>query len=314
MRYAAEAGDRSAAMDAFADVVGAGKSMTHQMDMISRLVGLSLIALALNELRFQLLEHRYDEASARRLLGLVHMDGVASIEEVLEGERLFCLDVMEWMFNENGYLIMDEFAKSMQDGNDTSGLDTFWGAFKQRFGAVTKAEAVQLLNDSIDLHIAEAGRPYTERWATDYESWLQERLTWKLGDEMIDSLFCGTLWRAIDQWELTMDQVQTARLMIALEIARLRDGRYPDTLAALAPDILSEVPSDPICHQPYGYARHEKSGGASSYILYSCGRDCRDNGGRIDPDEPRLGYNTIYGDGLDVLYSNPRPPREAEGE
>ena len=61
----------------------------------------------------------------------------------------------------------------------------------------------------------------------------------------------------------------------ALERFRLRNGDFPKELRDLVPDTLSKLPRDRFDGQALRYRRTDGGG----VILYSAGRDCRDDGG-----------------------------------
>jgi hypothetical protein len=65
-------------------------------------------------------------------------------------------------------------------------------------------------------------------------------------------------------------------LTIALRAYRLDHGRYPDTLAELAPAYLESIPDDPLSlRKPFHYRKTR-----SKYLLYSIGPDGKDDGGK----------------------------------
>jgi hypothetical protein len=82
--------------------------------------------------------------------------------------------------------------------------------------------------------------------------------------------------------------VQTA---LALERYRLANGRkVPDTLNALTPTYFATVPADPFDGKPLRYQKLEKG-----YMLYSVGRDRKDDGGVLrDPKKPGSGEDIIF--------------------
>jgi hypothetical protein len=69
------------------------------------------------------------------------------------------------------------------------------------------------------------------------------------------------------------DQMFLAAL--ALQAWRAEHGRYPDSLDALAPDILPVVPADPFGRGPLKYRLE-----GDKYVLYSVGPDGVDDGGQ----------------------------------
>jgi len=73
-------------------------------------------------------------------------------------------------------------------------------------------------------------------------------------------------------------RAQCGMLLVALALHayRLEHGRYPVTLAELAPAYLKKLPNDPFAMQgTFGYA-----GKGSTYTLYSVGPDGKDDGGK----------------------------------
>ena len=66
-----------------------------------------------------------------------------------------------------------------------------------------------------------------------------------------------------------------SRTGLACRLYKSRTGRYPDTLEALVPGILEEVPVDPFTGKPLVY-RPEGEG----FIVYSLGTNEKDDGGR----------------------------------
>lgn len=75
--------------------------------------------------------------------------------------------------------------------------------------------------------------------------------------------------------------VKSAKIMLALEIYKRRHGAYPAVLDDLVPDVIEELPADPISGRGFGYrALPERDAQGRAYLLYSIGYDGEDNGGR----------------------------------
>jgi len=109
----------------------------------------------------------------------------------------------------------------------------------------------------------------------------------------------------------TLDRVMVAEtgrhLMvtgIALRRYQLREGRYPDGLAALVPGFLSEIPRDPADGKPLRYL----SVGTNSFALYSIGKDGADDGG--DAVNPTEKGPMSWQNGRDWVW--PQPASEEE--
>ncbi|MCH8514394.1 MAG: type II secretion system protein GspG, partial [Kiritimatiellae bacterium] len=80
--------------------------------------------------------------------------------------------------------------------------------------------------------------------------------------------------RTINQFKATLADLHALRLVTALQLYHREHGHLPDTLDALVPDLLDEVPVDPFDGQPFRYLPAEAR-------IYSIGKNREDNGGSI---------------------------------
>jgi hypothetical protein len=71
--------------------------------------------------------------------------------------------------------------------------------------------------------------------------------------------------------------VDEARVGCALERFRLANGKFPESLDALAPRFMGKIPSDVIDGKPLRY-RPKPDGG---YLIYSVGWNKTDDGGEM---------------------------------
>lgn len=69
--------------------------------------------------------------------------------------------------------------------------------------------------------------------------------------------------------------VDEAAIACALERYRLANGQYPESLGALVPKFISQLPNDVISGKPYKYRRTSDG----QFVLYSVGWDGTDDGG-----------------------------------
>ena len=86
------------------------------------------------------------------------------------------------------------------------------------------------------------------------------------------------------RWKDVECETQNELILVtlALHTFHLEHGRYPATLAELAPDYLKKLPNDPYAAQsPFQYHIAVKS-----YTLYSVGPDGKDDGG-LPIDDPK---------------------------
>ena len=70
-------------------------------------------------------------------------------------------------------------------------------------------------------------------------------------------------------------RVNQARLAIAIERARLKDGKLPEDLGQLSPNYLEKVPEDPVTGEPLRFGVLPDA----SILIYSVGWDGDDDGG-----------------------------------
>ncbi len=93
-------------------------------------------------------------------------------------------------------------------------------------------------------------------------------------DYMTGILF-PALERSVQRFAFAQASVDLARVACALERFRLAKGSYPESLDALAPQFLKQVPHDLINGQPLKYRRTDDG----RFILYSVGWNKTDDGG-----------------------------------
>ncbi len=102
-------------------------------------------------------------------------------------------------------------------------------------------------------------------------------------------------------------QQQLALTALAIQRYRLRTGTAPESLRQLIPTELQTLPRDPMDRTVLRY----RAASGAEFILYSVGRDGRDDGG--DP-SPRAGvsrYRQIW-DGRDAVWPSPAVPASAQ--
>ncbi len=73
------------------------------------------------------------------------------------------------------------------------------------------------------------------------------------------------------------NSINMARVACALERYRLAHNEYPETLDALAPQFIAQIPHDVIVGKPLHYSRND----GGKFLLYSIGWNETDDGGQI---------------------------------
>ena len=69
-----------------------------------------------------------------------------------------------------------------------------------------------------------------------------------------------------------------------------------------------QVPADPIADRPFGYRPVKDDPHGRGYVLYSLWLDQADQGGRMGPDGPEIGFPD-EDQGTDLVLNQPREPR-----
>jgi len=92
-----------------------------------------------------------------------------------------------------------------------------------------------------------------------------------------ERLFLPALGAAVTRFASGQESVDLARVAIALERYRLAHGEYPESLDALAPRFMKQIPHDIINGQPLHYRRTSDS----QFVIYSVGWNETDDGGVV---------------------------------
>jgi len=80
--------------------------------------------------------------------------------------------------------------------------------------------------------------------------------------------------RAKDEEAKAEARLDVAQVALALKLRKVEHGAYPDSLDALSPALLDEVPEDPCTGKPLVYVRQD-----AGFLVYSIGLNGKDDGG-----------------------------------
>jgi len=151
-------------------------------------------------------------------------------------------------------------------GRDASTSRRYTAVFFLLYG---KKRVLKDYAEYMDAIAAGAGRPYPLKMLPPPipEDPINQTFVSVIGDLRSDLRFNDVTIRAQDGILL---------VALALHAYHLEHGRYPATLAELAPAYLKKLPNDPFAMQgTFGYV-----GKGSAYTLYSVGPDGKDDGGK----------------------------------
>lgn len=259
----AEKGDLAASLDKLRTGLRFAPKMAEESTLISFLIALSNAKTCLFFLNRSLSGREAGEALLLPLLGDLgpgQVDGwKARLKSGIRGERVLYLSFG-----------LPPSPSAMQQGFGGKGLPArlyYW-----LISPLTKREIRLNLPNFAELE-ARALSPF-----------YQTRDFWKpFKDRMGDLPWYAALSKylipemeAVSMKVATFDAlVFTARAGIACRVFKGRTGQYPESLEALVPGLLNEVPTDPFTGKPLVYRRE-----GDGFIVYSLGSNQKDDGGR----------------------------------
>ena len=256
--------------------------------LISELVRIAMFEIALQPIYKGLAEHRWsDEQLVTLDAELAKLDFLADYQSAMRGEQAMTCATIDFFSKKNSYQRYE--ALSGWGVLDDLGV-TLWGQLKNKAKMVgiylmptgwftqnklfiAKGEQGWITGViSPERHLAS---PQKYREVEQAESGIYSRPArpWNfLAKEFYPAL--GASGRKSSREQISVDLARTA---IALERYRLAHGEFPESLDALVPQFVAQVPHDVIGGQPLKY-RREANG---QFILYSVGWNETDDGGVI---------------------------------
>ena len=254
--------------------------------LISFLVRDGWFQVAIPPVREGLAEHRWTELQLKELQSSFQHDNfLADADQSLKAERAYQLQEMEQVKKQGlGYLyvnlavkdafgqlsrILNLFGRIMPAGwMDQERLNYCTLFDLQLKGAMDLAEG-RVFPRQIALNEAELNRklPPGASLSAFVRSVLHHQV---IADGRVEVL--GKLPGIAATLQTTANQTAIA---CALEMYRLANGHFPETLSVLTPQFMSRLPNDVITGQPYKY----RLTGDGQFILYSVGWNEKDDGG-----------------------------------
>ncbi|GEM_PF-1940674 len=305
MRVGAYDGNWRELLAATDEALAADRIRELEPTLMNHLVVHACIDLTLGELRTLLYEYTLDESTARALLAIVdRRTDLPSAEFTLSGERLMRLDYLQNQYTPSGRLPLSSYGQFSVDPMAIVTGTKQQKTFDQTLGDVLsivlpgRARAIKLDADYLDtmtrFAAVDAPAPSDDRDAAWLASLPLHQVVIKataLAPERT-----GSTWRGL------RFQIDSTRLLLAIEIYIAHHGRAPASLTDLVPDILASSPHDALTGTPFGYRGPDLLGPADEYTLWSYGSDGENNNGhegtrsRWQDDEP----------GTDILINLPR--------
>lgn len=264
-----EEGEEKKAADCFDGLLALGVTLSREPTIMGRLQSIAVIGTATQTLDRWMLENRLDPGFARDLLARLerHAARLTPMSYTLEGERLTGLDTIARVFKRQIPAPM-----VMAEGEA--------GSLK------SQEECEARLNELYDAMVAWADAPVHERKSIE-PSPAQLASEMPAGLVLVKVIAPGLeegVWLA----ELGRVDLEGTALMLALEAGRTEEGKYVESLDALAPEVMKALPRDGYAPDGrFGYRRTEGVQRAGTgYVLYSVGYDGEDNGGALAKGAP----------------------------
>ena len=310
MRVSHDAGDDADVAAAFVQGCGLARALMHQFTLIDQLVGIAIFMLIDGELRYALVERPLDEQSLAMIADALDQMSSLPPELPFQGERLFMLDTIQWMYTDdghgNGRLNLSQTAGIQRTVNGERARSSSW----VNLGSIafpSKKQTTRLAEEFYSAVIKAARTPRNERDALkfDPDTWL-DQLSKR---HILIHIMVPAVGKAIETRDLFDTLLAGTRTMVAIERFNLRDGLYPATLDQLVPDFLTALPVDPFARDGrFIYRTLDPAADefGRSYTLYSVGIDQTDDGGlhdrTLDIKVFREGES-----GTDYVFNLPRP-------
>lgn len=291
---AMEAGDADRVSADLGAMIGMANHLDQQHVLIASLVSQAMFSLCLDAVREAVALHP-DLLSDQHLVTLAHAlsaypNGAGSPRAHLDGERAFLEDILQRAYTDDG----------RGDGHPTrEGLRLLRDMHTERDTSTDPHDLMYLAPISL-MASRQDVRTFALRQFDRAERAMATPL-WERDDSLdgeieamsedpllkvryiLASVFMPSLHRVSVVSEITKLNRDGVLTGIALELYRRKNGVYPESLAALVPGLLPEIPRDRFDGQPI---RYSLVGGKP--LVYSVASDYEDNGGAEDPDGSRM--------------------------
>jgi hypothetical protein len=245
--------------------------------IISQLVRFACFQITLQPIYQGLAEHNWSDTQLAELESeLKKVDFLAGYLWSVRGERAAHAKVIDWLEQKRSrYWALED----MQDSSQQAVMNNFWRTMQ--FYLMPKGWF-----DQNKIRLAQFHQEFDLPMVNDEQhvvlpqkAALTDKAVEKFNKATPYNVFVRLLLPSIGGFARRTAQGQTAvdlsRVAVALERYRLAHGQYPESLDALSPQFMAQVPHDVIGGQPLKY-RREADG---TFVLYSVGWNERDDGG-----------------------------------
>jgi len=267
-------GDAESACSDIESILALGDAAGSQPLLIGFLVKASLIELAAQPLRSGLADRRWPEPQLARLESrLSQINLVADYRRCMRGERSLALAMLGAEANTGVFATSSRTnAGSRARRQSPATVFRLWPRALIYRNQINVAEGFHAF---LEGRVDPAGPSVRISPAVEHDPALTAFNKSSPYNFLFPRLF-HAMGKTIYKAAAGQTTVTLARVACALERHRLAKGRYPETLAELAPNFISRLPVDPVNGGPLKYRLIDQN----HYVLYSVGEDGVDDGGK----------------------------------
>ena len=244
--------------------------------MISQLVRIAMLRIAFQPIWEGLADHQWSDAQLTALnTELGKLDFLADWQFSMRSERVFEAECIDYMKRSRNLQMLD-FSLFDEQKPPNREVQAFVfrfapvGWFEQNKAACCRMN-FELALPQVDLKTRVVSPASASRFAQTFETFHPTLFNW------FATLLLPELAKASQKFALAQSFTDMAGIAIALERHRLAHGTFPDTLDALAPRFMEDIPHDIIGGKPLHYRRTADS----QFTLYSVGWNEKDDGGKV---------------------------------
>ena len=247
-------------------------TIRNQPFLISHLVRIAMQAIALQPIYEGLAQHRWNDAQLADLeSALGEKDFLADFQFSMSGERACAIHTFELQRRARE---MKRYAGD-EVGNQIVTNSLRW--MPSAFFYQNELAICQMYDRFILPGLNFSNRTVSVSACRDAEAnFVEQSKHWSFYKIEARMLF-PAIGKAVTKYALIQSQVDLARVACALERFQLAHGTYPETLDALAPQFIAQLPHDLINGRPLHYRRTDDG----KFVLYSIGWDDTDDGGKV---------------------------------
>ena len=262
-------------VEAFADLklgFRISDSVSEEPLLIDHLVRIAALAINLQTVREGLVRHAWTDAQLDELEKyLASLNLLAEYKLAQRGERACTTGGLDWLSRQIG---TDAFNYLSSDEGGGGYAPVSWalpsGWIRQNMVTISQMHQDFTLA-AADEHARRVFPEVCDKLDSKLEKMRVRPYT------IFAKLLFPALSKAVRRSARIQTTVDAARVALALERHRIANGALPDTLEALVPRFMGDIPNDLLDGKPLRYRRNPDG----SYLLYSVGWNQTDDGGEI---------------------------------